>query len=472
MNKEILNELYRHKLTLLTDLYQLTMAYGYWKSGLYDRSAIFHLYYRKQPFGGPLAISCGLQPAIEYLQQLSFSTEDIHYLGRLKGADGQALFDESFLNYLQRFRFRCDVDAIPEGKVVFPNEPLLRVKGPLLQAQLVETALLNIVNFSTLIASKAARIRLAAAGDSVIDFGLRRAQGIDGALSASRAAYIGGCQATSNVLAGKLYDIPVRGTHAHSWVMSFDSEPEAFTAYSKAMPNNCILLVDTYDTIQGVRNAIQTARELRQAGHEIIGIRLDSGDLAALSITARGMLDEAGFANARIFASDSLDEHKITALKTAGARIDGWGVGTRLVTGKGQGALGGVYKLAAIQNAQGQWEDRVKLSENPIKTSNPGCQQVRRVLIDGQVQEDIIYDLLEPLKKPLPAGEDLLVPIFREGQLVYNIPSIHDKREQTKEELSLFNRLVDGDYKVSLENGLAKRKALLIQQKRGAQQKA
>ena len=316
-----LSKLYRQKLTILTDLYQLTMAYGYWKNGMYDQEAVFHLFFRKHPFKGNYTIAAGLESVIHFLNDFKFSVDDIQYLGSLKGADGKALFDEGFLNYLQRLEFTCDVDAIPEGTAVFPHQPLLRIKGPLLQAQLIETTLLTLINFPTLIATKAARICQAAQDDTVLEFGLRRAQGIDGGLTASRSAYIGGCHATSNILAGKLFGIPVKGTHAHSWVMSVEDEPQAFASYADAMPNNCVFLVDTYDTIQGVKYAIEAGHELRKKGHEMLGIRLDSGDLADLSIKARKLLDEAGFPKTQIVASDSLNEVKIKALKEKGAKL-------------------------------------------------------------------------------------------------------------------------------------------------------
>ncbi|MES2572953.1 MAG: nicotinate phosphoribosyltransferase, partial [Verrucomicrobiota bacterium] len=348
---------------LLTDLYQLTMLYAHWKSDTADKEAVFHLFYRKQPFKGGFSIACGLSDAIDYLRALSFGEEELAYLRTLCGNDGKPLFEHAFLEYLQAMEWQCEVDGIPEGTVVFPHEPLLRIQGPLIQCQLVETTLLNLLNFQTLIATKAARVCLATQGDPVMEFGLRRAQGADGALAASRAAYIGGCAATSNVLAGHLFGIPVRGTHAHSWVMSFDTEENAFRAYAEAMPNNAVFLVDTYDTIRGVQNAIRQGIALREKGHELAGIRLDSGDLAYLSIEARRMLDEAGFPNASIVASNDLDEHTIVSLKQQGATINVWGVGTKLVTAYDQPALGGVYKLAAVRAGSGAWEHRVKLSE-------------------------------------------------------------------------------------------------------------
>jgi nicotinate phosphoribosyltransferase len=367
-----LSTLYRPEFGLLTDLYQLTMAAGYHRHRIHQRKAIFHLFYRQPPFGGQFALSAGLPLAVDLIENFRFSAEDVHYLGRLKGNDGQAIFKESFLNYLQRLRFSGNIDAIPEGEIVMPHEPILRIEAPLAEAQLLETALLNIVNFSTLVATKAARIREAAGEDALLEFGLRRAQGIDGGLTATRSAYLGGCDATSNVWGGRYYGIPVRGTHAHSWVMIFREELEAFEAYAAAMPNNAILLVDTYDTLEGVQKAIQVGRHLRARGHHMLGIRLDSGDMAQLSIDARRLLDEAGFPEVKIVASDSLDEHAIATLKAQGARIDIWGVGTRLVTAHDQPALGGVYKLAAVENEQGQYEPRIKQSNTPIKTSNPG----------------------------------------------------------------------------------------------------
>ncbi len=464
-------------LTLLTDLYQITMAYGYWKTGMAQRPAVFHLFYRKNPFQHPYAIACGLEPAIKWLSSLHFTAADVQYLGSLMGADGKSLFSESFLNYLQRLRFTCDIDAIPEGTVVLPNEPLIRVQGPLLQAQFIETALLNLINFSTLIATKSSRIVQAAGGDAVLEFGLRRAQGMDGGLTASRAAYIGGCVATSNVLAGKRYGIPVRGTHAHSWVMGFDNEPEAFERYAAAMPNNCIFLVDTYNTLEGVRNAIDSAKKLKADGHQLLGIRLDSGDLAALSIAARQMLDEAGLPDAAIVASDDLDEYRIAELKQRGAKINIWGVGTRLVTAYDQPALGGVYKLAAIQDEAGVWQHKIKLSEQPIKVSNPGMLDTVRVFdAKGQPIADAIC---KPHQKdnPLeivdeqngtskhfnePNTQSLLVPVFREGTLVYEAPDIHETRSYCLSQQALFKNVDWSTYPAGLERSVYEMKQELI----------
>jgi len=450
----VIDQLYGHSLALLTDLYQLTMAYGYWKLQMADHEAVFHLAFRKHPFGGGFSIACGLHETIEYLRRLRFDSADLEYLATITGNDGKPFLDRGFLDYLARLQFTCDVDAIPEGTVVFPYEPLVRVTGSLLQAQLLETPLLNLVNFPTLIATKAARICLAAQGRPVLEFGLRRAQGIDGAVTASRAAFVGGCAATSNLLAGKLFGIPVRGTHAHSWVMSFDDELHAFEAYARAMPNNCVFLVDTYDTLQGVRHATQVGSELRHQNHEMAGIRLDSGDLAYLSIEARKILDEAGFPDAQIFASNDLDETIIASLEQQGARIDAWGVGTKLATAYDSPALGGVYKLSAIRAPGGAWEYRIKLSEQTAKTSIPGILQVRRFR-DAQnlFSADAIYDLptgidlpatiVDPTdsarRKTIPAdapGEDLLVPIFRRGKLVYDPPDLSAVQRRTQAQLA------------------------------------
>jgi nicotinate phosphoribosyltransferase len=469
---------------LLTDLYQLTMAYGYWKTRSHEKEAVFHLFFRKTPFQSGYTIAAGLSDAIAWLKELRFTDADLAYLGGLMGNDGAPLFEPGFLAWLRNFSFTCHVDAVPEGTVVFPNEPLLRIQGPILQAQIVETALLNFINFQTLIATKAARICQAAGGEPVLEFGLRRAQGVDGALAASRAAYLGGCAATSNVLAGQLFGIPVKGTHAHSWVMSFDDEPEAFRAYAEAMPNNCVFLVDTYDTLEGVKRAIEAGRWLRTRGYEMAGIRLDSGDLAYLSIKARELLDAAGFPKAVIVASNDLDEHIIASLKQQGAKIGLWGVGTKLVTAFDQPALGGVYKLAAIREARGPWIYKVKLSEQAIKVSTPGIQQIRRYTRNGEFIGDMIYNEYAPpsgsrvivdphyasRRKAMPAdatAEDLLVPIFRNGMLVYDEPTLADIRARTQSQLAYLyagtKRLLNPhEYPVGLEPGLFDLKTDLI----------
>ncbi len=345
--------LYAQPLSLLTDLYQITMAAAAWKAGVDEREAVFHLVFRKAPFHSGFTVAAGLGPALELLRELKLGEDDLRYLAELRAESGEPLFERGFLEHLLALEPRVDIDAVPEGTVVFPQEPLLRVSGPVVACMLLETALLNVINFQTLIATKAARVWLAAQGDPVLEFGLRRAQGPDGGVSAARAAYIGGCAATSNVLAGKLLGIPVRGTHAHSWVMLFDSEREAFDAYAGAMPHNVVLLVDTYDTLQGIRRAIETGKRLRGQGRELAGIRLDSGDLAWLSIEARKMLDAAGFTKTVIYASNELDEDVIASLKQQGARIGAWGVGTRLVTGAEDAALSGVFKLTAVRAGAG-----------------------------------------------------------------------------------------------------------------------
>ncbi len=479
-----LSQLYRPSLSLLTDLYQLTMAYGYWKNGMAEREAVFHLFYRSNPFKGGYAICAGLESAIGLMEGFHFPTDDLAYLATLNGNDGKPLFEQGFLDFLGAASFECTVEAIPEGTLVFPHEPLLRIRGPLYQCQLLETALLTVVNFQTLIATKASRVCKAAQGDSVLEFGLRRAQGIDGGLSASRAAYVGGCHATSNVLAGKLFGIPVRGTHAHSWVMSFDTELESFQAYAKAMPNNCVFLVDTYDTVEGVTKAAEVGKWLRSQGHELAGVRLDSGDLADLSIKARKILDEAGFPDAKIVASNDLDDKTIVELKAKGAQIGIWGVGTKLATSYDQPALGGVYKLGAIKDAEGNWDFKVKLSEMLIKVSNPGMLQVRRYTLKGKPVADMLYNQEQPileklLMDPVHAGQsevmpshdyvqDLLVKVFADGKCVYELPSIHQIRQRTLEQLAAFPENVTAlqspaEFPVGLEENLYLLKMDLIQ---------
>jgi len=423
-----LGAVYGGSLALLTDLYQLTMAHGYWASGIAEREAVFHMFFRRPPFGGAYAVSAGLGPALEHLAALRFTEDDRAYLASL------GLFAPAFLDYLRDLRFTCTVDAVPEGRIVFAHEPMVRVQGPLIAAQLIETALLTLVNFETLIATKAARVCQAAGDAPVLEFGLRRAQGPDGGLGATRAAWIGGIAGTSDVLAGKLFGIPVVGTHAHSWVMAFSDELSAFRAYAAAMPEHCTFLVDTYDTLQGVRNAITVGHELRANGHSLAGIRLDSGDLAHLSIEARRMLDAAGFPDAKVVASNDLDETVIASLREQGARIDAWGVGTRLVTGDTQPALGGVYKLGAIRDGDA-WRDTLKVSEQPIKVSNPGVLGVRRLWAGGAMVGDVVYDAERGLTRPIRLGdlddlgrgvaapahdrdEDLLVRVMDRGRVV------------------------------------------------------
>ncbi len=439
-------------LTLMTDLYQLTMMYGYWKHGMQQNRAVFDLFYRKQGDITAHAIAAGLEQAIEYVQNLSFDTEDLAYLRSLK------LFDEPFLKELSQLRFTGDLYAVPEGTIVFPDEPIIRVYAPIMEAQFIETALLNIINHQTLIATKAARVCQAAQGGSVLEFGLRRAQGPDAGIYGARAAIIGGCSATSNVLTGQMFGIPVKGTHAHSWVMSFPTELDAFRAYAETFPDSCMLLVDTYDTLRsGVPNAITVFKELREKGVEPVGIRLDSGDLSYLSRVARRMLDEAGFPNAKIFASGDLDEDVIWDLIAQGARIDVWGVGTRLITSQDNPALGGVYKLAA-EEVDGVLHPRIKISENPQKITNPGLKSLYRIYDGhtGKALADLIalaeedYDPNQPLRLFDPVDtwktmtvtdyvlRPLLAPIFVKGQLVYDMPTLLAIQAYAAQEMDTF----------------------------------
>ncbi len=470
-----LSRIYRPDFGLLTDLYELTMAAGYYHEGIHERRAIFNLTYRTAPFDGNFAIAAGLPLAIDLIERYRFSADDVQYLGRLKSDDGSPLFREPFLNYLQRMKFIATVDAVPEGEIVLPHEPLLRIEGPLLQVQLLETALLTVMNFSTLIATKAARIKAAAGDDPVLEFGLRRAQGIDGGLTASRSAYLGGCDATSNVWAGRYYGIPVKGTHAHSWVMVFPDELTSFEAYADALPANCIFLVDTYDSLQGTRNAITVGKELRNHGHEMNGIRLDSGDLGALSIEARKLLDEAGFPDADIVASDSLDEYAIRELKAGGARINVWGIGTRLVTAHDQPALGGVYKLSAIQDENGQWQSRVKASETAAKSSDPGKLAIRRYSRDGRPIASQRYNALAAGpsatlvdgtgQSHALSGEsrELLVPVFREGTLVHSPCDLPCTRDRALKNWAQWNALDWNNFHYGASPELLAEKEALLQ---------
>jgi nicotinate phosphoribosyltransferase len=475
---KITEDLYQGSLSLLTDFYQLTMAYGYWKSGKAEQEAVFNLFFRKHPFQGGFTVAAGLDYLVDFCKNFSYRKEDLDYLASMKTHAGSPMFKPEFLDYLGNMKFSCDIEAVEEGTVVFPNTPLIRVKGPLIQCQLLETPLLNIINFQTLIATKAARINLAAQGQPILEFGLRRAQGIDGALAASRAAYIGGCASTSNVLAGKLFGIPVSGTHAHSWIMSFETELEAFQAYAEAFPDNCVFLVDTYDTLNGVRNAIKVGEILRSKGKNMIGIRIDSGDLAYYSNKAREMLDEAGFVDAKIVASNDLDEHLISSLKSQEASIDIWGVGTKLVTAFDQPALGAVYKLSAIKQGNGNWEPKVKVSQQTIKINIPGIHNVKRYFSNGKAIADMIYlegqeispknaVIIDPAdathrKRLMPVyyqEEILLKPIFRKGELVYPGSTLDEIKNRAKEQLATFDkahkRLVNPHiYPVGLEENL------------------
>lgn len=485
---------------LLTDLYQLTMACGYWRAGIARHEAVFHLVFRKSPFQGGYTVAGGLGTAVEQLRGLRYQPDELEYLRGLRGNDDRPLFDEAFVGELARWELACDVDAVPEGTLVFPHEPLLRVQGPLWQAQLLETMLLNTINFQSLVATKAARVCQSAAGEPVLEFGLRRAQGPDGALAASRAAYLGGCAATSNVLAGHRYGIPVRGTHAHSWVMAFESELAAFDAYAGALPNNVVFLVDTYDTLAGVRHAVEAGRRLRERGFRLAGIRLDSGDLAYLSIEARKILDAAGFQDTAILATNDLNEHLIASLKAQGAKIDTWAVGTQLVTAYDQPALGGVYKLSALRRDAGvPWEYKIKLSEQTVKVSTPGILQVRRFRQGDEWIGDMIYDLggsdgsgngeggnPDPGKvivDPADSGrrkrvdgaaeyQDLLVPVLRGGKLAGEMPALARSRAWVGEQLATLHPgikrfLNPHAYPAGLSEGLHELKTRSIRQARG-----
>jgi nicotinate phosphoribosyltransferase len=469
---------------LTTDLYEVTMACGYWNAGVSDYEAAFHVTFRENPFGGEFTVACGLTRAIDFLSAFHFDQIDIDYLSSQRGNDGKPLFAADFLDYLRSLRLTCEIDAIPEGTVVFPNEPLMRVSGPIIQGQLLETALLNILNFESLIATKAARVYLAAENDPVIEFGLRRAQGVDGGLTAARAAYVGGCAGTSNLQAGRRFGIPVSGTQAHSWIMFFEDEREAFEQYAKAMPNNCVFLVDTYNSIEGVRHAIDVAEELHKKGYKMIGVRLDSGDRVALSIEARRMLDKAGFHGAKIVCSGDLDEHIIADMKRRGAKIDIWGVGTKLTTGQPDAALGGIYKLGAVRRPGGQWQYRIKLSDERAKTSVPGLLQVRRFCQpDGIFLADAIYEIDHADTGPygivdLQTEEqmkissnmdysDLLIPIFRNGDLVCETPDLNSSRERAHQQLSrlppeVLRLYAPRAYPVGLEKSLHELRSTLI----------
>lgn len=443
-----------NNLTLLTDFYELTMMQGYFRNPA-NQTVIFDVFYRENPCNGSYAIAAGLEQMIEYIEGLRFSPEDVEYLRSLN------VFEEDFLEYLGTFKFSGDIYAIPEGTVVFPMEPLVKIIAPVMEAQLIETAILNIINHQSLIATKASRVCYAAKGDGVMEFGLRRAQGPDAGIFGARAAVIGGCIGTSNVLTGQMFDVPVLGTHAHSWIMSFPDEYTAFKTYARLYPNNCILLVDTYDTLKsGVPNAIRVFEEMREEGVELTryGIRLDSGDLAYLSKEAKKMLDAEGFDDAVISASSDLDEYLIDSLKTQDAKINSWGVGTNLITSKGHPAFGGVYKLAAILDEEtGKFIPKIKLSENTIKVTNPGDKTIYRIYNKqtGKIKADlicladetfdtsqdmVIFDPIDTWKRTKVLANnyemrELLVPVFKKGERVYSSPSVMELQKYCKEEL-------------------------------------
>ncbi len=478
-----LQRIYKESLGLLTDFYQLTMSYGYFKKGMAEREAVFNLFFRSNPFSGGYTVMAGLSRVIDYLNNFKFSASDIDYLATLKDGEENAYFDEAFLAYLADMKFECTIDAQPDGSIIFPHEPVIRVRGPLIQCQILETPLLTIVGQAALIATKASRITSVTGDEPVMEFGLRRAQGIDGALTGSLSSYIGGCHSTSNVLAGKLFGIPVSGTHSHSWVMAFQSELEAFEAYAEVMPGNCVLLVDTYNTLEGVRKAVKVGLDLKEKGKKLKAIRVDSGDLAYLSIEARKILDVAGLKDTQIVGSNDLDEYLIASLKDQGASITMWGVGTKLITSFDQPALGQVYKMTAIKNKDGEWENRIKLSEQNIKINMPGILNVRRFFVNGKMAGDMIFDerdkmddfrIIAPddFTKRKKFGmdtqyEDLLKPIFEQGNQSYKVPSIEESRQYHLKQRNMLDassrRLVNPHlYPVGLEPKLFERRSELI----------
>ncbi len=439
-------------LTLLTDLYELTMMNGYLKENKSDEIVVFDVFFRQNELI-TYSLAAGLEQAIDYILNLSFDKDDISYLRSLK------IFGEDFLTYLKTFKFSGDVYSVPEGTMVFPGEPILTVKAPVMEAQLIETAILNIINHQTLIASKAAKIRYSAGGDNVMEFGLRRAQGPDAGIYGSRASVIGGCNSTSNVLAGQMFGIPVAGTHAHSWVMSFPTEYDAFKAYAETYPDATLLLVDTYDTLRsGIPNAIKVFDELKAKGKKPLGIRIDSGDLAYLTKKARQMLDNAGYTDAIICASGDLDEKLIQSLKLQGAKINSWGIGTKLITSADMPALGGVYKLAGVVEKDGSITPKIKVSETTAKITNPGFKKVLRIYDNktGKAEADLIalfdeqFDNAQPLTITHPIEtwkkitftdytiKELSVKIIENGKLVYNFPSVKEIANFAKEEMNSF----------------------------------
>ena len=437
----------RLNLTMLTDFYELTMANGYFNSGLTDKIAYFDMFFRKVPDNGGYAIMAGVEQLIEYLNNLKFSDEDIDYLRSKK------MFSEEFLDYLKNFKFSCDVWAVPEGTPIFPNEPVVTVRGPVIQAQFIETMVLLTINHQSLIATKANRIVRAARGRTVMEFGSRRAQGYDGAIYGARAAYIGGCVGTACTIAEREFGIPAMGTMAHSWVQMFPDELEAFRTYANMNPDNCVLLVDTYDVLKsGVPNAIKAFNEvLIPKGYRPKGIRIDSGDVTYLSKQARKMLDEAGFPDCQIVASNSLDEFTIRDILVQGAKIDSFGVGERLITSSSEPVFGGVYKLVAIED-NGQIIPKIKISENVEKITNPAFKQVWRffdkesgkaiadlLTLHGEViNENEPYELFDPeytWKRKTVTNyrvKKLLVKIFDKGMCVYKSPSLKEIQEYCK----------------------------------------
>ena len=467
-------------LTLLTDLYQLTMINGYFENNVHNDVVVFDMFFRKNACKGGYTIVCGIEQLVEYIENLKFSESDLDYLKTLN------LFSDKFLDFLRDFKFTGDIYTVEEGTVMFPNEPIIRIKAPLYQAQLIETALLTIINFQSLIATKASRVCFAAKGDPVFEFGLRRAQGPDAGTYGARAAIIGGCTATANVLAGKMFNIPVVRTHAHSWVQKFDNELDAFEAYAKIYPNNCLLLVDTYDVLKsGMPNAIKVFKELKAKGHKPLGIRLDSGDLDYLSKECKNMLTEAGFEDVRITASNDLDEYCISNLKSSGSPINSWGVGTKLITSSDSPSLGGVYKLVASYK-DGKYEPKIKISEDPEKITNPGYKKVVRIYnTQGHAEADLIMledesiDTTKPLTIFHPVYKwktktftnytikELLKPLYINGECKYEKKSVIEIQEYTRNELNTLWReykrlLYPQTYKVDLSEKLCTLKESML----------
>lgn len=467
-------------LTLLTDLYQLTMINGYFENNVHNDVVVFDMFFRKNACKGGYTIVCGIEQLVEYIENLKFSESDLDYLKTLN------LFSDKFLDFLRDFKFTGDIYTVEEGTVMFPNEPIIRIKAPLYQAQLIETALLTIINFQSLIATKASRVCFAAKGDPVFEFGLRRAQGPDAGTYGARAAIIGGCTATANVLAGKMFNIPVVGTHAHSWVQKFDNELDAFEAYAKIYPNNCLLLVDTYDVLKsGMPNAIKVFKDLKAKGHKPLGIRLDSGDLDYLSKECKNMLTEAGFEDVRITASNDLDEYCISNLKSSGSPINSWGVGTKLITSSDSPSLGGVYKLVASYK-DGKYEPKIKISEDPEKITNPGYKKVVRIYnTQGHAEADLIMledesiDTTKPLTIFHPVYKwktktftnytikELLKPLYINGECKYEKKSVIEIQEYTRNELNTLWReykrlLYPQTYKVDLSEKLCTLKESML----------
>lgn len=462
---------------LLTDLYPLMMVYGYWKAGMAQRQAVFQLHFRKPPFRGGYAVAAGLETAIRLIQSLQFKSCDLAYLETLCDSQGKRMFEKAFLQFLSRFSFSCDIDAIEEGSLVFPYEPLIRVKGPIWQAQLLKSPLLNLINFQSLIASRAARVCLAASPDPVIEFGMRKGQGIDNAISASRAAYIGGCSATSDAIAGQLLDIPVRATHASSFVMAFDEEKMAFETFAKIMPSDCVMLVDTYDSILGVKNAIDAVRSIKN--FDLSAVRIDSCDLRHLSLEIRKILDEASFYKTQIMAGADLDETQIRDLKQQGAKIDIWGVGIP----KDPLTMDGVYQLSAVQDEKGKWQDRLKISEPLAKSTNPGLLQIRRFFDGHFYSGDVIFDEMTGVSDDCTAiqqfnvnnqiqltgeHENLLKPIMRQGKVIYSFQKLTGIQSRARIELQRLPPATEkgSPYFYGLEKTLYQKKIRLIQKLR------